>query len=186
MWSKSQVAFLFTCERLEELAGRNCTCWTFTCADVLQKDRDYSLRWNALWKRIAAEFPAVQGVRVYELHPGGHGIHVHAIFSSYLRVERVRALAGAAGWGRVHVFHPRRSWSRYLAKHLRKSSLGKFNRGTRKWGCCKFQGNRVCDIRVDSDLAHNMKVVRSLNPGRAVSGDALDQVIRYTMLWGRM
>lgn len=153
---------------------------------VLESDRAYSRLWFALWKAIAKAFPKARGVRVFELHPGGHGIHVHAIFTEYLRVERVRSLAYAAGWGRVHVFRPRKSWSRYLAKHLRKTQLGRFARGTRKWAALRFAPNRVRDIRVESDLSWNMKRARAANGGRAIFGAMLDAVVAYTILWGRV
>jgi len=76
--------------------------WTFTFPDRVGP-RTALQRWNVLRGALRREFPQLKGIRVIEMHPGGHGAHIHMVTNCYMRVERVRLLALAREFGRIHV-----------------------------------------------------------------------------------
>jgi len=96
------------------------------------------------------------GVRVTEVHPGGHGIHFHWIIRGKLPLHLVRRRAKQCGFG--HVFIARDSCNRfrridtgaagYVCKYLTK---GDTLAGVRKWACIgNYDGTKTRDIEFDS------------------------------------
>jgi len=74
------------------------------------------------------------GVRVFEPHPGGHGLHSHLVLKCRMNVNVVRECAKRAGLGRVHV-SPKpvtMGMGHYLCKYLMKGSE---MAGVRRWAC---------------------------------------------------
>lgn len=113
--------------------------WTFTLPFEASPLETCAL-WDALRRRLVKSL-GFSGIRVYEFHPGGHGLHVHVVTWGYYDVRLVRVISDAVGWGRIHVVKIRgRNRSRicdYLAKYVckfmrTKSSL--YVKGMRIWG----------------------------------------------------
>lgn len=105
--------------------------WTFTLPVVLQP-REAARKWQLLQRDLVRSL-GMYGVRVFEAHPGGHGLHVHMVVSGRYDVNQVRPLCLRHGWGRINVI--RVSAPQYVAKYLTKSSrgLGWSWRGLRMW-----------------------------------------------------
>jgi hypothetical protein len=121
---KSKLAFQWTIDTM----NADVYFWTFTFAEVLGI-KDAVKRWHRFLSDrdgLRKTFPGVQGVRVYELHPGrpplflSHGLHIHAVVNQFLPVDDVRAIAAKKGFGRIHVQKIPREASKYLAKYLSK------------------------------------------------------------------
>jgi len=95
--TKSKAAFLFASQTLGK---QRLYLWTFTFKEVLAV-KETRKHWNHLLTLLLREWPSVQGLRVFELHPSGHGLHVHLITNQFIDVNRGRELAIRAGWGRI-------------------------------------------------------------------------------------
>jgi len=115
--------------------------WTFTFREclphweALQQFRKFlnRLRWQ-----IGGDW---SGVRVAELHPGGHGVHFHCLINRRLDVNRLRKIGSWLGLGRMLVEVADQNpegCSNYLAKYLSKSKQGprcESGRMARRWAC---------------------------------------------------
>ena len=97
--TKSKAAFLLASQTLGK---QRLYLWTFTFRELLAV-KETRKHWNHLLTLLLREWPNLQGLRVFELHPGGHGLHVHLITNQFIDVNRARELATQAGWGRIHV-----------------------------------------------------------------------------------
>jgi len=75
----------------------------------------------------------LRGVRVYELHPGGHGVHMHVVTDRFAPVRKVRAFLRlkCPEIGRIHVC--RVSSGAYVCKYLHKAQRGESLHGVRLW-----------------------------------------------------
>lgn len=99
---------------------------TLTTPDVVDLD-EIRRRWRGLRHYLVANvFPVgVKYVMNYELHPGGHGWHVHAVFNRFVPLRSCLVKMQSFGFGRIDV---RRVGSRgvadYLAKHCLKAYRG--------------------------------------------------------------
>lgn len=100
--------------------------WTLTYRGQGQHDRRQVVRdVQAFGRRLRSEYPGTAWAYVLELHPGGHGWHVHFSTGRYLDVYRVRRM-----WPhgeRVDVTRFRggrreqaRGVARYLSKYIAK------------------------------------------------------------------
>jgi len=96
------------------------------------------------------------GVRVTEVHPGGHGIHFHWIMRGKLPLHRVRKRAKECGFGHIFIARDGRNRFRqvdegaagYVAKYLTK---GDKLAGVRSWACIgSYDGTKTKDIEFDS------------------------------------
>jgi len=181
--TKSKAAFLHSVERLFD-QKRRVYFWTFTFPRVVEDDLAFKC-WNhlgTLLRRRWADSVGVPGLRVVEVHAGGHGLHFHLLVARRLAVQEVRRLAIRAGFGRIHVMKARRNHADYMAKYLAKAQDG-LARGRRRWGCFgSFKGTRVKDIVIESTLTENIKRVREVlgTWGR----DLFLQVYRLTAQYG--
>jgi len=112
------------------VANRLRYLWTFTYAGEGQHDRRQVVAdWAAFVRRAQAAGIRLAWVRALELHPGGHGYHVHAAIA-----ERVDHARMASLWGHGFVQYserPRRGVSqregyrrtaRYIAKYVGKDA----------------------------------------------------------------
>jgi len=133
---------------------RYCRLWTFT---IPGKDailpQQAGRMWGNLQRRLVREL-GFFGVRAFELHPGGHGLHVHAVASKYFDVNHVRRLAKACGFGRVHVCCIPRDKARYIGKYLSKQKRYPELKGMRLFarvGASKFAGVPTSRIECISD-----------------------------------
>lgn len=99
--------------------------WTFTLP-VQVHPKIASKMWCDLSRDLVRNL-GFSGVRVFELHPGGHGLHVHLVTSGFFRVSAVRHYCRLHGFGRVEVKRCKAGdvgkvagyMSKYLAKQLR-------------------------------------------------------------------
>jgi len=155
IYSKSQVAFTFTAERLLE-SYENCYFWTFTWIGVYP-DWWYGYQWNRFMLCFRTFFGrGIRGVRVVEISPGGHGLHFHAILNRRFNVNMVRRIGRRFGIGRVQVARVDSGTVKYMIKYMRKAYARPI--GVRVWGCIGgWKSSRKNSIQVDSPFHRNMK-----------------------------
>lgn len=118
------------------LAGReSCRLWTFTVPRK-QPPRVTASMWSLLQRDLVRSLH-FQAVRVFELHPGGHGLHVHAVTPHFYPVDWVRVLTNSHGWGRIHVKVVPACAAGYVTKYLSKQFWRPYRelRGMRLWAC---------------------------------------------------
>jgi len=161
---KSRLACMAS---VNELSGK-LYLWTFTRrhAEPYLETRG---QWNKLLTYLKREFPALSGVRVFEVHPGqdggSHGVHVHLATNAFLDVNLVRKIAKLAGWGRVHVARVKNvgAVGHYLAKYLVKEKRIGPLKGWRLWSAFGQEvRHRVSDIQCSSFHASCMRWLHSL------------------------
>jgi hypothetical protein len=151
--SKSKAAFLFSAQGLRPSTHGNLYLWTFTFAEVLDV-AEGRRRWSVFLRTIRKrkKYVRFRGLRVFELHPGGHGLHIHVVTSCYLQVNDVRALWRKCGGGRIHVLPIKSERAAYLAKYLRKSGRPECFKGVRMWAAFGGEAHtRVKDVQVESN-----------------------------------
>ncbi len=124
---KSKIACEFSIERIE-----NPCLWTFTLPVQIEPKTAAAL-WAGLARELARQL-GMYGVRVFEPHPKGHGLHVHAVVSGWFPVVLVRRYAELNGWGRIHVCKIKKGAGVYIAKYLNKSKRNEGWKGIRLWG----------------------------------------------------
>lgn len=97
------------------------------------------------------------GVRVYEPHPSGHGLHSHLVLKGYMEWYKMAECAKHAGLGRINV-HPDpcgQGTAAYLAKYLTKSVKPI---GVRAWACVgDYRGEYCKDITFESERITHVK-----------------------------
>ena len=161
--AKSWTALRWTCERVKPRY-----MWTFTLRDV-HTAQDGARLWSALWRDVLKRM-GFRGVRVFELHPGGHGLHVHFLCDSFYSVRvvraRMRSLASGAPWGTgfgvdVTRITGARGWlyaCKYVSKGLRTVAL----KGVRLWARCACDGYRVREVDVSTSLGRSVRRVQEI------------------------
>jgi len=115
--SKRSISFEMSFDRYFK-GFASCYLWTITLPIVCSTD-EFRDRWNRM--QIYMRRKGWSGIRVYELHPGGHGWHVHLVTRSRIDVNEFRIVAHQAGFGRVHVKRIPVSAGKYIGKYLQKS-----------------------------------------------------------------
>jgi hypothetical protein len=162
MYTKSQAAFILTCQRLFESCSGKMYFWTITSVKVMH-DWQYPIVWRRM-SRSLQNLGLVFGVRVLEPHRE-HGLHYHLLINRRLSVHIMRRLANKAGFGfkgqfpRVHVCVADSGVSFYLAKYLAKG--GKLWPGLHRWGTIGgYQQTKVHSIEIDSVTMRAFRVVR--------------------------
>jgi len=169
--TKTKAAFLLSCEKLflqpDGIRARRVYMWTFTFPKVVS-DEVAMKSWKHLNTILVRKFKPTKempGIRVVEVHPGGHGLHFHVLIAARLPVDEVRRCAIRAGFGRIHVQKCKQSAAEYCAKYLSKADDG-LRKGTRRWGMfAGFKGTLVKNIVVESELADNCRAVRKVVKG---------------------
>jgi len=152
--TKSKAAFLLSCEKLFDTYGQ-CYFWTFTFKECMP-DWWYPRHWDIFIKTLTNLYGGwIQGVRVIEVHPGGHGLHYHCIIATRVSVHLVRRVGRRVGIGHVHVQKCDRKTAHYLAKYLDKGE--KIHKRMKKWACMGgFCGVKWKDIEIESTYQRNM------------------------------
>jgi len=166
--NKTKAAFLLTCDKLFHHAdgkrARRVYMWTLTFRTVISDEIAFKC-WNHLNTLLVRRYrPTMElpGVRVVEVHPGGHGLHFHVLIAARLPIDEVRKMAIIAGFGRIHVQKCKRGAAEYCAKYLSKKDDG-LKPYTRRWGMfAGFKGTRVRDIVCESELAENCRAVHKV------------------------
>ncbi len=146
LMTKSKIAFEFSCNRFK---GPEVYFWTFTftrCLAVKEARRLLAKGIKAL--RQQAGF---RGIRAYELHPGGHGLHMHVVTEARYDVREIRHIwtGRATEWegGRINVKVVPRKGALYLGKYLAKGMRPPCLKGVRMWaGIGGFETDKVADI----------------------------------------
>lgn len=147
MGQKSKIACEFSVGRMPDPH-----MWTFTFPVKIPPRHG-----AALWRKLAKDLVrmvGMWGVRVYEPHPNGHGLHVHAVVSGRYDVNLVRRYAERHGFGRIHVCKV--DSPEYVSKYLTKSRRNDQWKGVRLWASFgvkrshEWQPSRVKDIQVES------------------------------------
>lgn len=162
MESISSHALRFSVETLVSNAvktGKRVYLWTFTFADVVDT-KTASRRWNAFSTRIKRLYPNLGGVRVYELHPGGHGLHIHLITDDFIDVRKMWDKKVGWEFGRPHVepcldLSNPEALAGYLAKYVSKAlgSRPPCLKGMRLWACWgNFKGTKVKNVHRTTGL----------------------------------
>ena len=191
MSRKSQVAFLLSAQKFFDWTEDRAYFWTFTFKKTMP-DWWYPRSWNAFMAAMQTQYGGfLQGLRVVEVHPGGHGLHYHALFNqriSWHVIERVGARYGLGkpwvekvespykGEGEQHD----RGAALYLAKYLAKRSP--LHPGMRRWATVGgFKQVRVNDIECDSVFHRNYKMIAG---GRKLPIQDVSYIYSVSMLWG--
>lgn len=161
--------------------GKPVYFWTFTLATAIHP-YDACKLWKMLCRDLVRKL-GMSGVRVFELHPQGHGLHVHLATNNYVRVEHVRQLTEKHGWGRLHVqVWEKDTCSGYMGKYLSKQQKyfsGAKLKGVRWWAVFgdvsdKVRVKDVVSISFFKAIFHllpNWIVKEIMNVPDAIKGD---------------
>jgi len=165
----SKSRFAFDCS-VESLAAESkwLYLWTFTFPEALDVDVARK-RWSRflktfnMWRRRDGRGVDLRGLRVFELHPKGHGLHIHVLNRAFWGVDSVRRLwqLPGSGGGRVHVKRIPVSRAFYAGKYLRKAGRAECFRGVRMWA--SFGGLDYCrvrDVQVESNWTRTYRALK--------------------------
>lgn len=182
LFTKSQAAFILTANKLFEVYPK-VYFWTFTFKECMP-DWWYPRHWDLFNKALQNLHGGwLPGVRVIEVHPGGHGLHYHALLGVRLNIHLAVRVGKRYGIGQF--MDPKQAdigSVMYLAKYLTKKE--ELYKGMRRWGCMGgFVPVRVRDIEVESVFADNM---REIGRGKKVSFTLTSGVLSRTKVYGRV
>lgn len=158
---------------------QHCYFWTFTFPKA-QGWQEISDAWREIHQALD-KYPMRWpwcGIRVYELHPGGHGVHIHCLCPFRYDIHEIRQALVLGPHvplcGRINVKHipgDRESIARYMAEYLVKWRFAnKAPRGTRLWatfGLNKSEKTQVRDIQTDGPHKRTWHWVETLPQGWA-------------------
>ena len=179
--SKSKFAFQESVKLLPPNRKGHVFLWTFTfktCVDVDVARKFWSMFLENLrvWKlRSRGKF---HGFRVFELHPGGHGLHIHVVTDCFWWVVDVRMLwqlmrtvriedengrrVVEVQGGRVNVVPIPVEKAGYAGKYLSKSRRPECLKGVAMWRAFGGQEyTRVKDIKVESNWTRAYAYLRA-------------------------
>jgi len=182
MLSKRAAAVLFGINELGR-TGR-CYLWTFTFKRVLA-DFNAAALVRHLLRRIKERLGRFGFVRVFELHPGGHGLHCHMVCNRRLAASVVWELAEKTGLGIVDVRRIRKGeeteTALYMSKYFSKGR-GQLSDGIRAIG---FGGmsQTIRTVEVDSKASRSSKYLWRVCKGRGVKPTLRD--LTYCKLTGQ-
>jgi len=169
----SRAAFQLTMRRL--LEGRSTGyLWTFTLPEVVDV-AEACVRWAPFSRALRRA--GWSGVRVYELHPGGHGLHVHMVTAERLPASEAWRLSRAYGWGRCDVVEiPTGAVTEYVEPYLSKAGRCGALRGRRLWARVGCDGSKVSSMELRSELADAIRAeLKTTEPER------VDVACRYNV-----
>jgi hypothetical protein len=121
MYSKQQCAFVWSAERLYLTTGKM-YFWTFTFKETYHIWQ-YMPLWDVFVKaleRIANE-PNLMGMRVVQMHPGGHGLHFHCLINQWLDARQVWRLCRRLKMGCDAIHLKNKDWRegvKYLCRYM--------------------------------------------------------------------
>jgi len=174
MSSTSADAFKFSVDRLTE-AGV-CYLWTFTFPVALDL-KVARRKWAGLSKDLVRVLD-YQGLRVFELHPDGHGLHIHVLALGRYSLRLVRLLSRIHGFGRVHVTKRVQENPYYLAKYLSKTDRAPCLKGMRLWASIGSWGHTKCkSVKRETETSAAVRIARKIEPDsgwRRLSALAID------------
>jgi len=142
---------------IEGLPGNERYMYVFTKWTVCDLDVEVK-QWNVVAGRMRGR---LSYVRVFELHPGGHGLHVHVVTSRRCELDELFGYCHSTIWGYVHPTKWEGSAGRYLSGYLSPDQREGALKGRRLWASNSESKELSRDIVVDSDWAN---LVRSFGP----------------------
>ena len=173
MFSKSEVAFLLSCEKLFE-EEKEVYFWTFTFVKVMP-DWWISRTFGEFMRALRDIYKdGIRGVKVIELHQT-HGVHYHALLNKRIYAGMVRRVGRRYGSGRVHVKRANKGAVGYMVKYLSKQfrKENKFFSGAARWGTIgTFRGVKVGDIELENNYTRAVHLIR-MATGSKPSWDVL-------------
>ena len=105
-------------------SSKGCAYLTFTTPDVVDI-YEIRKRWRVIRHFLCEKYRGVKYVMNFELHPKGHGWHIHSVWNRFIPLKEVLPKFRAEGFGRVDI---QRIWSKgvsdYLTKHALKAYRG--------------------------------------------------------------
>jgi len=131
--------------------------WTLTFREVMTDTRIGSAYRYFQDDIINLFYGNIAGVRVFEVHPGGHGLHVHFVVNRFIPKRLVDALSRKHGLGWTFVRPAKAEVVPYLSKYLRKTGP-KLSPGVRRWAAFGTAHRyRVRDVIVETPEAAYVK-----------------------------
>jgi len=154
---KSHCAFQFSVNRLFD-SFKKVYMWTLTWKSVMPDFR-YGLLFHQFMRELNDRHGGLlMGLRVVEVHPGGHGLHYHLLLNMRVSIRLVQKIGKKYGIGHCWVTPCNRESAYYIGKYLSKESP--LSKGMRRWGTIGgFKQSRVNDIQIDSTFHRNMAKV---------------------------
>ena len=107
--------------------SKGCVFLTMTTPDVVDI-YEIRCRWRRVRHFLVERFPGVKYVMNFEIHPKGHGWHVHSVWNRYIPLIAVLDKFHQDGFGRVDIRRVNsKGVSDYLTKHALKAYRGVSN-----------------------------------------------------------
>lgn len=170
---RSKVAFRFAVRTLFERSEKM-YFWTFTFREALDVGTARAL-WEkfrkSLWKyglHPDSGEQTIVGLRVFEMHPGGHGLHIHALFNRRINIHAVRRRATQFGMFWIHCIRVREDshaveMADYMGKYMSKEERPPCLKGARLWASIgKWGATRCKDIEIESEFVSQFRARRKL------------------------
>jgi hypothetical protein len=174
--TKSKYTFDESCRLVTPNTEGKVIMWTFTFKDVIAVSEGRR-RWSKFLKRLRnhKRYHAFNGLRVFELHPGGHGLHIHVLTSCSLWIKDVLQLWQACGGGRVGVLPIAADRTGYLGKYLRKQGRSECFKGVAMWRSFGgFPALKIKDTKVESNWTRIYAYLRAT--ARSACGLTFDKL----------
>ncbi len=163
---KRKLGFMWSAQSFAGL-GPSLYLWTFTFVERIEVE-EATDRWNVLLTVLRREHgERWSGFRAYEMHPGGHGLHIHAVVDERFSAGQMWKVARSCRFGRVDVKEIPVRGAAYLAKYLgKKRPLELKNKrllapfGNRARACW----HRIKDVEVQSPWIQMHAALKALIP----------------------
>lgn len=109
---------------LTDFVKHPCVFLTLTTPDVVDVF-EIRKRWRSFRHWFQEVNPGCKYIMNYEIHPRGHGWHIHAVFTQYIPLKKYLPRIRSFGFGRVDVRRvTSKGVSDYLTKHALKAYRG--------------------------------------------------------------
>jgi len=137
---------------IQALPGKQRILWTFTKWGCFDLDIECK-QWSLVSKRLVNR--GFRFVRVFEIHPGGHGLHVHCVAHEFIDIRDVYECCIDTIFGHIDVeqIEPPEKAARYVSKYLSKQCRIPALKSRRLWASCGHDGGEkvlTSEIEVDS------------------------------------
>ena len=105
-------------------SSKGCVFLTLTTPDVVDI-YEIRRRWRGVRHFLCEKYRGVKYVMNFEIHPKGHGWHIHSVWNRYIPLSVVLQKFHAFGFGRVDIRRvSSKGVSDYLTKHALKAYRG--------------------------------------------------------------
>lgn len=136
------------CVAIEELLRKKAYFWTFTTRDVCSFST-VAARWREVRHFLGQHYKPFRYVQNFELHPLGHGWHVHFVSDTFINLKKHYNKIQSFGFGRINVKVCYSSMiSGYLVKHAFKPTNRNDKDGSRvRFRHINVSRNLDCSLR---------------------------------------